>query len=138
VKITLLHHPAVRGPLVISLGAVPGALSRYYLTAALQQWLGTAWPWGTFVVNLSGAFLMGLFTTLAVRKNWISPDLRLMMTAGFLGSYTTFSTYQWEALTLWSQRQWIGATLYWLGSALLGLLCLELGNTLVRWILDKT
>jgi CrcB protein len=80
---------------------------------------------------------MGMFTTLAVEKDWMSPDLRLVIAVGFLGSYTTFSTYQWEVFTLWSQGQWIVPTAYWLGSALCGLLCLELGNYLARWLLAK-
>jgi CrcB protein len=136
-RVLWLHHAAVRVPLAISLGAMPGALSRYYLTAMLQQWVGAAFPWGTLVVNLSGALVMGMFTTLAVERTWISPDLRLVIAVGFLGSYTTFSTYQWEVFTLWSQEQWIVPTAYWLGSALCGLLCLELGNYLARWLLAK-
>lgn len=121
----------VRMPLAISFGAIPGALSRYYLTLGFNQWLGTAFPFGTFAINLSGAFLMGFFTHLAVERSVISPDLRLMIAVGFLGSYTTFSTYELDAEKLLAAGQW-QILLYWIGSALLGVLCLELGRYLAQ------
>jgi CrcB protein len=122
----------VRVPLAISLGAIAGALSRYYLTLSLEQWLGTAFPFGTLFVNLSGAFVMGWFATLALERVAISPDLRLAIAVGFLGSYTTFSTYQLDAAQLLTTGHWEMTLLYWMGSAILGVLCLELGSYLAR------
>jgi CrcB protein len=121
----------VRVPLAISFGAIAGALSRYYLTLGFNHWFGTTFPFGTFVINLSGAFLMGFFTHLAVERSIISPDLRLIIAVGFLGSYTTFSTYELDADKLLAVGQW-QMPLYWIGSALLGVLCLELGSYLAR------
>jgi CrcB protein len=126
------HYPAVRVPLAISLGAIAGALSRYYLTLGFSQWLGTAFPFGTFVINLSGAFIMGFFATLAVERTIISPDLRLMIAVGFLGSYTTCSSYQLDAERLLMSGSWEISLLYWIGSAILGVLCLELGTYLAQ------
>lgn len=120
----------LRIPLAISLGAVPGALSRYYLTLGFNHWFG-AWPFGTFAINLSGAFLMGWFTHLAVERSIISPNLRLMIAVGFLGAYTTFSTYELDAAKLLALGQW-QMLLYWIGSAVLGVLCLELGRYCAR------
>lgn len=122
----------VRVPLAISFGAIAGALSRYYLTLGFNQWLGTAFPFGTFVINLSGALFMGFFTHLAVERSIIPPDLRLIIAVGFLGSYTTFSTYELDAEKLLMDEQWQITSLYWIGSALLGVLCLELGSYLAR------
>ena len=122
----------VRVPLAISLGAIAGALSRYYLTLYCNQWLGTSFPFGTFFVNISGAFIMGFFTTLAVERTTISPDLRLAIAVGFLGSYTTFSSYQLDADKLLIFRHWEITILYWIGSAILGVLSLELGTYLAR------
>jgi fluoride exporter len=126
------QHSSLRVPLSISLGAIAGALSRYYLTLGVAHWLGTSLPIGTFLINLSGAFVMGVFTTLAVERSIISPDLRLTIAVGFLGSYTTFSTYQLDAEKLLSMGQWPSAVLYWVGSAVLGVLCLEFGCYLAR------
>lgn len=127
-------HPLVRAPLAISFGAIAGALSRYYLTLGFSQWLGTAFPFSTLIINLSGAFIMGLFTTLAVERTIVSPDLRLIIAVGFLGSYTTFSSYQLDAEKLLMAGAWEITLLYWLGSAILGVLCLELGTYLARWL----
>lgn len=130
-SILRLSNANVRVPLAISFGAIAGALSRYSLTLGFNHWLGTAFPFGTFVINLSGAFLMGFFTHLAVERSLISPDLRLVIAVGFLGSYTTFSTYELDADKLLAVRHW-EMPLYWIGSALLGVLCLEFGSFLAR------
>lgn len=122
----------VRVPIAIGLGAIAGALSRYYMTLSLTQWLGTTFPFGTFFVNLWGALMMGFFTTLSVGRTFISPDLRLIVAVGFLGSYTTFSTYELDAEQLLLARHWNMTLLYWISTALLGVLCLELGSYLAR------
>ena len=132
IEVLWSSHPAVRAPLAISFGAIAGALSRYYLTLGFNQWLGTAFPFGTFFINLSGAFVMGFFVTMALERSVISPDLRLAIAVGFLGSYTTFSSYQLDAEKLLTTGSWEITSLYWMGSAVLGLLCLELGSYLAR------
>jgi CrcB protein len=127
-----LKRPAVRVPLAISLGAIAGAWSRYYLGLGFNQWLGTAFPFGTLFINLSGCFVMGFFVTLALERTVISAELRLTIAVGFLGSYTTFSSYQLEAEKLWTNCSWEITLLYWIGSSLLGVLLLELGSYLAR------
>lgn len=91
----MLQNPAVRTPAGISFGAVSGALSRYYLGLWLSQLFGTEFPYSTLIINVSGCFVMGFFTALALGP-WVAvnPDMRLLVTTGFLGSYTTFSTYE--------------------------------------------
>ncbi|MGB7413109.1 MAG: fluoride efflux transporter CrcB [Thermosynechococcaceae cyanobacterium] len=122
----------VRTPMAIGLGAIAGALSRYYATVAITQWLGSDFPYGTWVVNLSGAFVMGFFITLALERRVIAPELRLMIAVGFLGSYTTFSTYELDAEQLLASSRWMLLPLYWSSSALLGVVNLELGSILAR------
>jgi CrcB protein len=128
----ILSVAMVRVPLAISFGAIAGSLSRYYMTLNLTQWLGTTFPFGTFFVNLLGALVMGFFTTLSVNQTFISPDLRLIVTVGFLGSYTTFSTYELDTEKLLIDRHWNMTVVYGISSALLGVLCLELGSYLAR------
>lgn len=77
--------PAIRAPIAISLGAIPGALSRYYVTLFFAQWLGTSFPYGTFVINITGALVMGFFVTLTLERTITSPDLRLMVAVGVFG-----------------------------------------------------
>lgn len=124
--------PALRAPLAVSLGAIPGALCRYYLTVFLGQWLGTGFPYGTFAANLTGALVMGFFATLTVERMLGSPDLRLLVATGFLGSYTTFSSYALDTHVLLNSGTRGLALFYWLGSVVLGFLSLELGTFLAR------
>jgi CrcB protein len=122
----------VRVPIAISLGAIAGAASRYLLSAGVNQWLGTGFPFATFFINLSGALIMGFFTSLAIERSLISPDVRLVVAVGFLGSYTTFSTYTLDLEKLLATGNWQFTALYWIGSTLLGVLCLELGRYVAR------
>lgn len=127
--------PEMRAPIAIALGAIPGALSRYYLTILFAKWLGTNFPYGTFVVNITGALIMGLFTTVAVERHWIASELSLAIATGFLGSYTTFSTYALDVSRLFHQGSYGYGLFYWIGSAMLGLAGLEIGSAIARRLL---
>ena len=121
-------------PIAMSVGAVLGSLSRYYLTVLLARRFGTRFPYGTFVINLSGSLLMGFFATLALSQI-VAPYLQLLIMTGFLGSYTTFSTYALDTANLARSRTRIVAFAYWAGSAVGGGLCLEVGIGIARWLL---
>lgn len=128
----------MRAPLAISLGAIAGSLLRYYFTLGLSQWLGSSFPFGTFVVNLTGAFGLGFFASWVIlnRIN-LSSDVQLAITVGFFGAYTTFSSYELDAETLISNRHESVALLYWFLTALLGVLCLEGGRYLARRLRNR-
>lgn len=126
----LLDHTSA--PLIVSLGAVPGALSRYYLTIFFAQRLGIRFPYGTFFINLSGSLLIGFLTTFALTHSSLTPNLQLLLTTGFLGSYTTFSTYALDTATLWRTHRRSIACFYWAGSVVLGGVCLMMGMLLAR------
>lgn len=129
----MLLDPNIRNPIAISLGAIAGALSRYYLTLWFAKTFGTAFPYGTFFINLTGCFGMGFFVTLALeRVATIPPEVRLMITTGFLGAYTTFSTYGLETVTLFGDRNFPAVSLYWAGSAILGIISVQMGIILAR------
>lgn len=119
-------------PIAVSLGAIPGALSRYYLTVLFSHLFGASFPFGTFFINLSGSLLMGFFATLAIEQVITSAELQLLITTGFLGSYTTFSTYALDSATLLRGRYRSRALFYWLGSAVLAGICLEIGILLAN------
>lgn len=124
--------PQLRAPIAISLGAIPGALSRYYVTLFTAQWLGTAFPYGTFVINLTGALVMGFFATFTLERTITSPDLRLFLAVGFLGAYTTFSTYALDTQNLLRTGNYYASLGYWAGSAALGVICCEIGSAIAR------
>lgn len=123
--------PTWRAPIAIALGAIPGALGRYYLAR-----LGSAWglnlPWATFAANLSGAVAMGYFAVWASQRLALPPEVRLLIGTGFLGAYTTFSTYVLETVTLWDRGQRWGAIAYGLGSLGAGLVGIGIGAAWAR------
>ncbi|MBD2080024.1 fluoride efflux transporter CrcB [Leptolyngbya sp. FACHB-17] len=124
--------PTLRSAISISLGAIPGALSRYYLTLLFARWFGIQFPYGTFFINITGAMVMGFFVTFFLERGIGTPELRLFFAVGFLGSYTTFSTYALETSVLVKSGNPSLALLYGLGSAAIGYLGLELGSFLAR------
>lgn len=128
----------LRAAISVSLGAIAGALCRYYISMALDLMAITVFPWGTWSVNLSGCLLMGLVTTLAASHGKFHPDVLLMVSTGFLGSYTTFSAYALDTALLLDRPGILSGAIYWLGSPLLGLLGLligtRLGNALSTWL----
>lgn len=137
----MLQDPNIRNPIAISLGAIAGAMCRYYITLWFAQRFGTAFPYGTFFINISGCLFMGFFTTLALeRVATISPEVRLLVATGFLGAYTTFSTYGLDTINLLRDafgsalglHSYLAAGLYWAGSAILGIISVQLGIILAR------
>ncbi|HIK37912.1 MAG: fluoride efflux transporter CrcB [Geminocystis sp.] len=118
--------------MAVSLGAIGGALSRYYL----ETWLyhkGIGLPLAHMLINSSGCLLMGLFVTLAIKKN-VPPEIRLLVSVGGLGSFTTFSSYQLDASTIWDNGNPRESLVYWISSPLLGIVCLQVGNLIAhRW-----
>lgn len=113
--------------LLISAGAVLGANARYWLGDwAAQKW-GAAFPMGTMLINLTGSLALGFFMTLATERFLIDPRWRLLFAVGFLGAYTTFSTYTYESFNLVVKGQWLPGLLNLLGSAVLGILAVGIG-----------
>ncbi|AUT01782.1 fluoride efflux transporter CrcB [Nostoc sp. CENA543] len=131
----VLQQPSIRNPIAVSLGAIAGALSRYYLSLWFAQRFGVGFPYGTFFINISGCLAMGFFFTFAVDKiAIISPEIRLLVAVGFLGAYTTFSTYALDTVSLLHNQNFIAANIYLVGSVLLGLISLQLGMILARFL----
>ena len=89
---------------------------------------GPGFPLGIFVVNILGSFLMGLAITAFAVKFEASPELRGLVTVGFLGAFTTFSTYSMETVMLMERGQWLQVAAYTGGSVVLGVLGLMLGT----------
>jgi CrcB protein len=119
-------------PIAITIGAVPGALSRFYLTEWTKSAFGTNFPYGTFVINVTGCLLMGFFFTLSKGIEGYPKELDLLIRTGFMGSYTTFSTYGWDTLGLWRNKDTVLTVFYWLGSAIFGVGAIYLGVFLAK------
>ena len=106
--------------LIISLGAILGANLRYWVGGWAADRFGTTFPYGTLIINLTGSFVLAFFMTLATERFLIDPRWRLLVAVGFLGGYTTFSSYTYESVNLILQGQsWLGL-LNLFGSSFLG------------------
>lgn len=88
----------------IGVAGFAGAISRYQLEGLVSRSTKGAFPWGTWAVNVSGCFLLGLVATLLTERLLPHPTLRAALTIGFLGAYTTFSTFAYETLRLGADR----------------------------------
>ena len=90
---------------VLSVGGVLGVNARYWLGVVVNRWTGAQFPWATFTINVSGSFAIGLLSVLLAR--WLPhPHARLLVVVGFLGGYTTFSSFSFESLALWERGEW--------------------------------
>jgi CrcB protein len=116
---------------VLSLGGVFGVNARYWLGLWVNRWAGQQLPWATFLINVTGSFLIGLLAMLLAR--WLPhPNYRLFVVTGFLGGYTTYSSFAFESLTLWERGE-RGLSLGYMGSTLVaGSLAVMLGVALAR------
>jgi CrcB protein len=91
----------------ICLGGAAGTGARYALSGWTLQAFGTGFPYGTLAVNLIGSFLLGAIMHVALATDWIVPALRLALTTGFLGGFTTYSTFNYETLRYFQAGAWL-------------------------------
>ena len=118
--------------LSIALFCAGGGLTRFYLSGWVYSLLGRAFPYGTFAVNIIGAYLIGLIMEIGMRSMLISDTLRVGLTVGFLGGLTTFSTFSYETFTLLEDGRFLVAFANIVGSVALCLLFTWLGIITVR------
>lgn len=117
----------------IGLGGFMGANARYLVQVwAANRW-GADFPYGTMLANVSGSFIIAFFLTLATGRVPVSPELRLLVAVGFLGGFTTFSSFSLETFRLVEQSGWWAAGLNFLGNTVLGLAGVFLGILLAQW-----
>ena len=118
--------------IAIGLGAMLGANLRFVVGNWAADLFGVDFPYGTLIVNVSGAFAIGVLLSFLGERIGISPMWRLFFATGFLGGYTTFSSYAWETLALVSAGEWVPAALYVIGSNVVGLFGVWLGTIVSR------
>jgi len=92
----------LKDSLIVGAGGFLGAIARFLVGTWVVNRYGSSFPWATFVINVSGSFLLGLIGTLLLNRVLVSPSWRLGVTIGFIGAYTTFSTFEYESAKLGS------------------------------------
>jgi CrcB protein len=116
---------------VLSLGGALGVNARYWLGDWVNRWASPQFPWATFTINVSGSFAIGFLTMVLVR--WLPhPHMRLLVITGFLGGYTTFSSFAFESVTLWERGERGLSLTYMVGSVVAGFVAVVLGIALAR------
>ncbi|NPA92159.1 MAG: fluoride efflux transporter CrcB [Chloroflexi bacterium] len=115
----------------IGVGGFLGAIMRYLVSGWVQDWSrSVSFPYGTVAVNLLGAFLLGFLAYLGEQYRVFSPEARALVLVGFLGAFTTFSTFEWETFNLFHDGETLAGVLYAGGQVFLGFLAVWMGRVL--------
>jgi CrcB protein len=118
--------------LLIGIGGFLGCNARYLLGGWIAERYGTSFPYGTMVINVSGSFIIGFFLVLISERFIVHPNWRLFLAIGFLGGYTTFSTFSFETFSLIQERSFCLALANVVGSIVLGQISVLVGMILAR------
>jgi len=116
----------------IGMGGFIGSVSRYWVQLFINKYLAVIFPVGTFIVNITGCFAIGVLYALADKNAWMSLEWRLFLITGICGGYTTFSTFSYESIQLFRQGNYLFFLLYVVLSVLLGLLATIGGIAMVK------
>jgi len=107
--------------LLIAIGGALGSIARYWVGSAVAGRLGARFPFGTFVINMTACVIIGFSMTFLAKRADVNPAWRFLVPVGFVGAYSTFSTYEWETLATIRSGAFALASLYAVGSLILGL-----------------
>jgi CrcB protein len=118
--------------LAVVIGGGVGSLARYVAASAIMTRFGGKFPLGTLAINVTGSFLIGLLMTLLTERYKLDPAWRLLLVAGFLGGYTTFSSFEWETYSAVRDGAFRTGVLNVLSSIMLGYVAVWLGSMLAR------
>lgn len=117
---------------MIALGGAAGALARYQIAALIQTRLPLGFPWGTFVVNVTGCLVMGLAMVLLTDRLVANPNWRYLIPIGFIGAYTTFSTFEFETFQAITEGGWLIGAANVAGSVVAGYAAVWIGAIIGR------
>lgn len=122
--------------MLVGFGGFFGAITRYLVARLSATLWGVSFPYGTFIINISGSFLLGVVATLVGERFFHASDqVKLIFAIGFLGAYTTFSTFEFESHALFEDGSWLLGLANVLGSVVLGFVAVRVGIVLARgWL----
>jgi CrcB protein len=120
--------------LFIAMGGALGSIARYWVGSTIASRMGAKFPYGTFVINLTACVLIGFSLTYLSKRTEINPAWRFLVPIGFVGAYSTFSTYEWETLSTLRSGAFAEAALYAFGSLFLGLFATWIGIVIAEFV----
>ncbi len=118
----------------IALGGALGSIARFWVDSSVANRLGIKFPYGTLVVNITACVIIGFSLTFLARRTDLNPAWRFLIPIGFVGAYSTFSTFEWEAMSTLRTGAFLEASLYVVASILLGLAAIWCGSFLAEII----
>jgi CrcB protein len=118
--------------LMIATGGAVGSMLRFWVGGSVSDRLGSRFPYGTFAVNCTGSFLIGLIITLIAERANVNPNWRYLIGVGFIGGYTTFSAFEFETFQSMQEGKMLVASLNVILSVTVGLICVWLGFEAAR------
>ena len=120
--------------ILIAIGGALGSMARYWVGSTIANRMGTKFPYGTFVINITACVVIGFSLSFLAKRADLNPAWRFLVPVGFIGAYSTFSTYEWETLSTIRSGAFLLATLYAVSSLILGLAAVW-GGSLIAEIL---
>ncbi len=124
----------VKSLFIAGLGGFIGTVFRFLISRYIQESYISVFPWSTFLINVFGSFLIGIFYGLSEKGNFMSSEWRIFLTVGICGGFTTFSTFSNDALILLQSRELFRVALYTSLSFFLGIVAVFIGRTLTKLI----
>ena len=118
--------------LLIAFGGALGSMARYWVGTAVANRMGTKFPYGTFVINITACVIIGFSLTVLAKHADLNPAWRFLVPVGFIGAYSTFSTYEWETLSTIRTGAFLLAALYAVSSLILGLAAVWAGSVVAE------
>ena len=118
--------------LLIAVGGALGSVARYWVGSTISSRVGVRFPYGTLIVNLTACVIIGFTLTFLGKRADLDPAWRFLIPIGFIGAYSTFSTYEWETLSTLRSGAFLLAGLYAIGSLILGLIAVWGGAALAE------
>ena len=116
----------------IAVGGALGSLARYWIGSTVANRMGTRFPYGTFIINITACLIIGFSLTLLGRRTDLNPAWRFLVPIGFVGAYSTFSTFEWETYANLQTGAFLTTALYVVSSCFLGLIAVRCGVLIAR------
>lgn len=120
--------------LIVGFGGFIGTVARFLISRYFQFNSTSGFPWSTFIVNITGCLLIGIIYGISEKSNVLSPEIRLFMTVGICGGFTTFSTFSNDTFLLIREQEWFQFALYTSLSVFVGLMAVYAGRLFIKLI----